>query len=1283
MLSKIKTLFISLPAKIIAGLIIFYFLFTYFAVNPLAKKIVPWVAQKNLASIASVGKVEFDPLRLKITIEHFKLSEENGAPLTSVDKLVVDLEANGLFDWAWKFKDISITAPHANIAISPKGKFNWADLIAKLNEDKTPANETIPRVVVAHFAMMRGNIEYQDANRPTPFKAELAPLDFELDGFSTLPKDRGNYLLAAKLANQGGTLKWKGNMGVNPVASKGSIAIENIQVAKLLQIVKSDTLPFKASSGDIQTNFNYDFSLPKDQPKVTLRNINVALNNVTGALVDAGNVSLKQATITAPTLTYSAQNKPELQLQNIAFKLDELSLQQGQDTRAAMKQAIATLPKLGIAIQSDKPMQLQDLNVKLTELGLSKGKESLLTLPEIDIKQISFNLAENRATIAQILLPQGVVNAARDKTGNINWQQAFATSNTQSNTVTAATASSAAVNAEPAPQKPEASFSVDIADIQLQHWKLAFQDAGFLHPIQTSVADFNLGFALTTKNNNVEINRLESSSTGITAKSALSNKPVATLAKLNLKQADINLEKRNVNVQAIVLSGLKTELIKEANKPFNWQTILEPAAGAKSNGAAASNKKPDWALMLKKLALDNASVHIEDRSLSAPVVLDVEKFVFELHDATLDLTRQLPIKAGFQVKQGGSFSTQGKLTPAPLKADIDIKLAEFSFKPFAPYLNQFALLKLNNGAGNVNGKLSLNNDKAISLTFNGGFSVDKLALIEEANDAPFLAWDKLSSDSLALSLGPNRVHMATLNIEKAAGKFIINADKSTNIAKILRSTANTNAPATNPEPVPDNATDITQTPATKAIAEVTQVAKEATSTEMAQAVLTGAAAGTTTKVVETAPIIDTAADLFPVTIETVRIDNAELEFADLSLTPQFGTQIHTLTGVINSVSTNPNTTAQVELDGKVDDYGSASVRGSVQPFKATNFTDLKLAFKNLEMNRLTPYSGKFAGRRIDSGKLSVELEYKIKQRQLAGENKFVINKLKLGEKIDSKEAANLPLDLAIAILEDSDGVIDLDLPISGSLDDPKFSYGSIVWKAIRNVLGKIVTAPFRALGKLFGGNGDKLEAISFDAGSAIVAPPEQEKLKSVSLALSKRQGLALGVIPSYDAAIDTRALQESTLRKQVAEELDIKLAEGQQAGPIDLSNPKTQKAIDNLHDTLTKKGLLKKLASKFNKPEAGYYEKAQEKLTASIEVTEADLQTLAKSRGESVQKALTAAGIAPDRVHVESPVSNKASDKAKTVDTKLTINVNSNKDKPAEQPSNEPAAQPAEPIKTN
>jgi hypothetical protein len=235
----------------------------------------------------------------------------------------------------------------------------------------------------------------------------------------------------------------------------------------------------------------------------------------------------------------------------------------------------------------------------------------------------------------------------------------------------------------------------------------------------------------------------------------------------------------------------------------------------------------------------------------------------------------------------------------------------------------------------------------------------------------------------------------------------------------------------------------------------------------------------------------------------------------------------------------------------------------------------------------------------------------------------------------------------------------LDLPISGSLDDPQFSYGSIVWKAIKNVLTKIVIAPFRALGKLFGGSGENLDAIVFDAGEANLAPPEQEKLKAVSQALSKRQGLALTVTPSYEVALDTRAIQEQTLRQKVAEEMGVKLEAGQKAGPIDLTNPKVQKAIDSLHDDLTNKGLLKRLKDKFETPEAGHYEEAQEKLTQSIEVKESDLIKLAQARGEAIREVLVTAGIATERVRVEKAVTQKTSDKkANTTQTKLNLEVN-------------------------
>lgn len=1200
MLNKIKNIHFNQPLKIVAGLTVFYLLFSYFAVNPLAKRIVPWVAKNHLASSASIGNMTFDPWRLKTTIEDFRLTETSGAPLAGFDKLVIDMEASGLFSRAWKFKEISIIAPRANIAVSTTGQLNWAALIAKLNEDKTPPDDTIPRLMIGHLAVKQGNIQYEDANRPEPFKAGLTPLDFELDSLSTLPQDRGDYLIAAKLPEQGGSLEWKGNLGVNPVASKGEVAFKNIQLAKLMKIVNNATLPLAPASGDIQANFAYDFSLPADQPRLLLSNVLLTVDNAAGKVTQTGALSLTQAKLAIPKLDFSMHdNKPQL--------------------------------------------SFRDLNLKLTGLALEKDdghdKVKLLSLPQADVNQLSFDLATRKVKVAQVLLANGQINAVRDKTGNINWQQAIASS----------AAEPAVATPDQAPKAgSETPFTVDIDDIQLQHWQAMYHDQSLMHPLQLKVSDLNLGLMLNMPQGNVEISHLQSRINGASVMSALFNKPVATLEKLDIANGEISLANQKAGIQSIVLSGLKTEVIKPANEPLNWQSILKPAAAVSNkagSAAAKQNGKTDWAVSLKKLALDNASLHIEDRSTTVPMQLDIEKATFEVQDASLDLSRPLPIKAAFRLKQGGQFNTQGKLTPSPLKANVDLKLTQFAIKPLSPYINQQAMLKLSDGSLDIAAKLSAKEGKQLALAFNGGFSINRLALLEETSNASFLQWERVSSKNLTVTLAPDLVSMSELQVIKPKGEIIIHEDGSMNLTRILR-----NQPAAALSPAAGKARPSKPAAATA----------KAANTSAAQAALTSGAATPQAPAQNTAELPAPAASsspapAFPVNIDTVRIENGELDFADLSLTPQFGTDMHSLTGVINGVSTNPASVAQVELDGKVDEYGAARIRGSIQPFDASNFTDLKLSFKNLEMNRLTPYSGKFAGRHIDSGKLSVDLEYKIKQRQLLGENKFIINKLKLGERVNSAEAANLPLDLAIAILEDSDGVIDLDLPISGSLDDPKFSYGSIVWKAIRNVLSKIITSPFRALGKLFGSGAEKLEAIAFEAGTSALAPPEREKIKTVAEALNKRHGLALGIAPGYDTAVDTRAIQEFTLRRKVAEEMGLKLEAGQQAGPIDLTNPKTQKAVDALHDTLTKKGLLKKLVSRFEKPKEGHYEQAMEKLTVSIAVTESDLQALAKTRGEAVRKALTDAGVSADRLHIDGTLKNKAEGQA--VDTRLTLDV--------------------------
>lgn len=1200
MLSRLKPWLFSKPAKILLGLYLFYVLFSYLAINPLAKQLVPWIAEKQLASQASVGQVRFNPFNFTATIDQFRLKDQQGAPLTGFDQLKVDLELSGIFNLAWKLKEINLQAPQGLIAIDANGKLNWDDLIAKLNEDKSPPSDTIPRVVIEHLMIQQGEILYKDSHRAKPFVAELTPLNFELDGFSTLPKDRGDYLIAAKFANNGGTLKWKGNMGVNPVASKGDVALEGIALASLLEIVKDSALPVKVQQGQLQAHFGYDLTMPNDQPNLALNGISVELNA-------------------------------------LALTLQALNTQDAPSTSIALAQLTAKLPQLTFAQQQQTQLTFEQLAVEGQALHILHGEHTLLKVPNIAIQNIGLDLAKHQATIAQIQFSQGAIFAKRARDGSVDWQKAF-TAPEEAKPAETSTAETTT--------KEDTPFAVNIAAVQLQDWSLNVEDQTFTHPLSFNVQDIDIGFSVHNPEGQWSIQNLQSTLSQIALHSAAFKKPVATLSQIALSQGDIGIATQQVAIASIVLSGLKSEVIQPKQGQLNWQTLLESKApntsAAKQDKQAAS---ADWAVNLGKLALTNSQLHIEDQTPSKPVQLDLEKIGLELRNVSLNLNKAVPVNASFSIKQGGRLSTQGTLTPQPFKSTLSLKLSDAAFSPFAPYINQYAKLHLASGSASMTGKVSMQQQKAFALNFDGGFQVRQLALNEESSNATFLAWEQLASDDVAFSLFPNKLHMGALKVQHPAGKFIIHEDRTTNISRILRS-ADTAAPA--PIANPPEKTTASKPSAVTSNAMLAQASAAAPKTTVTKNSATSVAA----------PATATSEDSFPVTIETTRIQDAELEFADLSLTPQFGTKIHSLNGVINNISTNPEATAQLELDGKVDEYGAAKIRGALQPFKATEYTDVKLAFTNLEMNRLTPYSGKFAGRRIDSGKLSVDLEYKIKQRQLAGENKFVINKLVLGERVDSKDAADLPLDLAIAILEDSDGVIDLDLPISGSLDDPQFSYGSIVWKAIKNVLTKIVTSPFRALGKLFGGSADNLDAIVFEAGNAELAPPEQEKLKAVGQALGKRLGLALTITPGYDTALDTRAIQEQTLRRKVAEEMGIALEPGQKAGPIDLTNPKVQKAIDSLYDDLTNKGLLKRLKDKLAKPEAGHYETAKDKLTLSIEVKESDLLALAQARGEAIQASLVTAGVDAQRMHIAKAIAQSGSAKTNVTQAKLSLEVN-------------------------
>jgi len=269
-----------------------------------------------------------------------------------------------------------------------------------------------------------------------------------------------------------------------------------------------------------------------------------------------------------------------------------------------------------------------------------------------------------------------------------------------------------------------------------------------------------------------------------------------------------------------------------------------------------------------------------------------------------------------------------------------------------------------------------------------------------------------------------------------------------------------------------------------------------------------------------------------IAIDAINLEDGSANYADLWIQPHFAVGIQTLNGSILGLSSNPSSHAKVELKGKVDRYAPVHIWGETNPLAATAYSDIKMNFKGVELTSATPYSGHFAGYKIEKGKLSVDIDYKIENRQLTAAHKFVIDQLELGERVESPDAVHLPLKIAVALLKDRNGVIDIDLPVTGSLDDPQFRIGPLIWKAVLNLLAKVATAPFAMLGHLFGG-GEQMNYIDFQPGSAVLDASEHDKLVALVKALKEKDKLELDVPVTYSPDVDRPGLAAAHLSQRL------------------------------------------------------------------------------------------------------------------------------------------------------
>lgn len=753
---------------------------------------------------------------------------------------------------------------------------------------------------------------------------------------------------------------------------------------------------------------------------------------------------------------------------------------------------------------------LDNLGVEVAGLGL-RGKNAdrnAIALERLALSDGRFDLEKRQFELGEIALSGGHVALRRDQAGRLDLLDWLPP---------------AAPASAPAPEKTAPGWRVNLAKFSLNGLGIQFNDAGFATPLDAEIGNLQLGFSASAEvggdSTRALLEGLGVSLSGIRLVSG--KQPLFVLGGIQLEDGQIDLAKREARVGNLSLANGKLDAVRDARGGIALLDAFKPASGKPAPARGTSKpEEPGWRYALDRIDLSGFQISLRDETVRPAGGLTLQAIEATASGISDNLKAVVPVKLGFKVEEGGRFQVAGKVIPERLRADLKLKLDGLALAPAQPWLSQAANLTLASGHASTEGRVRFDGKAsgAGRFDFKGGFAVDNLLLKESETGDRFLAWKRLASDTVGAT--PAGLDIDELKLDALGAKLVIYQDKTVNLKKILRTSEAGKG-------------GVTPAPATPVKAEP----PEATRPEPA----------------------------FRLNIDRVRVEHGEVDFADLSLALPFGTRIHDFKGAVNGISSQPGATAELELDGRVDEYGLARVVGQIDLFDPTGFMDIKTVFRNVEMVNLTPYTATFVGRKIESGKLSLDLEYKIIKRQLLGENQIIMDKLTLGERIQSSTAKDLPLDLAIAILQDSDGRIDLGLPVSGSLDDPQFSYGRIIWKAIGNILTKIVTAPFRALAGLFGGNGEKLEQIGFEAGEAGLTPPEKEKFKQITKILSKRPGLALTVHGAWSAEIDRPVLRERQLRRAVVEKMGVKLAPDEDAGPISTTNPKAQTALETLY----------------------------------------------------------------------------------------------------------------------
>ncbi|MGR1251802.1 DUF748 domain-containing protein [Aeromonas veronii] len=594
------------------------------------------------------------------------------------------------------------------------------------------------------------------------------------------------------------------------------------------------------------------------------------------------------------------------------------------------------------------------------------------------------------------------------------------------------------------------------------------------------------------------------------------------------------------------------------------------------NGKKHAPDKP-WQWQIKQILIDKGDLTLTESSSGKPQARQLSDLKLALGPLGSKGEQPSKLTLATQFNQSSPLAFDGQLTLTPFTLSGDINQQGLPLTLAQPYLADLVRIKVQNGLLSSKTRLDLATTAQgdlSKLTLQGGLDVNGLKVVDRADNQRLLEFNTLALTGLTYDGISQQMRIKDIALNKPFARIEINEDGTTNLQQLLLpQPATTNSPhATAGSKAPD----------------------------------------------------------FRFTIDQLRTEQGNLRFADRSLSQDFVADIASLGGQSRHISNIPGQRSDLAFNGKVDRYAPVTIRGGTNLLVANPILDIAVAFHNLELTTFTPYSGTYAGYAIDKGQLSMKLHYKLEGNRLEGDNDITIKKLQLGEKIKSDQAKDLPLGLAIALLSDANGVIQMNLKVKGDLDQPDFSIGNIFWDVLGNTLSKAITSPFSLLASLADGTED-LDELPFLPGEPDLTPTQQEKLVKLAQALKDRPKLSMNIRGKVNFNEERPILQrqklERVLAKLTGNQADLDLLEQDSALQEALAQAYEERFGEDLDD----------LADRLHLDEESAALRAQAVILLRDQqlITAKSLRNLAMRRAQNTKEFLVdSQGIAPERLFV-------------------------------------------------